>query len=479
MGNYTIQSTALNKSRVFILQKSELEKRWDTYYYLPEFIVLEEKLKNKNIKKISQIAERIFSGSTPLSKGDAYTDNKVDGIPFVRSGDFTIEGTINFEDLVYLKEEVHNTQLKSSKLKRNDLLFAIVGATIGKVGVYKNDKPANINQAICAVRLKKEFNVDYLNAYFQTSIGQKLIDRIKRPVARANVNIDEISTLPVIIPNNETQQKIISIFNNSLAQKQQNEAEADKLLSSIDDYLLNELGIKLPEPPENTLKNRMFTVSIADLSGNRYDPNYHQKYFQDVFSAFEKGKYEYSQIRKFASFQAGYAFKLSDYLEQSSCLLITIKNIRQNQIDIEDATYLPDDFFEQYKEFQIRNNDLLIAMTGATIGKVGIYNHPNNSLLNQRNGIIKPDNINSIYLMSLLNLSIFQKLILRNSNGGAQPNISETDIMRISIPVPPIDKQKEIAEHITGIRQQAQQLKDKTKDDLKKASEEIEKILLN
>ena len=51
--------------------------------------------------------------------------------------------------------------------------------------------------------------------------------------------------------------------------------------------------------------------------------------------------------------------------------------------------------------------------------------------------------------------------------------------MRISIPVPPIDKQKEIAEHITGIRQQAQQLKDKTKDDLKKASEEIEKILLN
>jgi restriction endonuclease S subunit len=132
----------------------------------------------------------------------------------------------------------------------------------------------------------------------------------------------------------------------------------------------------------------------------------------------------------------------------------------------------------QYKEFQIKINDLLIAMTGATIGKVGIYNHPDNSLLNQRNGIIKPDNINSIYLMSLLNLPIFQKLILRNSNGGAQPNISETDIMRISIPVPPLDKQKEIAEHITDIRQQAQQLKDKTKEALKKASEEIEKILI-
>ena len=128
--------------------------------------------------------------------------------------------------------------------------------------------------------------------------------------------------------------------------------------------------------------------------------------------------------------------------------------------------------------FQINKNDLLIAMTGATIGKVGIYNHPQMSLLNQRNGIIKPNNINSIYLMSLLNLSLFQKIILRNSNGGAQPNISETDIMRISIPLPPLTKQKEIAERITSIRQEAQKLKDKTKETMEKANKEIEKILL-
>jgi len=44
--------------------------------------------------------------------------------------------------------------------------------------------------------------------------------------------------------------------------------------------------------------------------------------------------------------------------------------------------------------------------------------------------------------MSLLNVSIFQKLILRNSNGGAQPNIGETDILRISIPLLPFEKKK-------------------------------------
>ena len=107
-----------------------------------------------------------------------------------------------------------------------------------------------------------------------------------------------------------------------------------------------------------------------------------------------------------------------------------IKNFRHNQINILNATYLPNEFYDIYEDFQIKKDDLLIAMTGVTIGKVGIYEHKEKSLLNQRNGIIKPININSIYLMSLLNLNIFQSIILRNSNGGAQPNISETDIMK-------------------------------------------------
>ena len=373
MGNYTIQSTAINKDRVFILQKSELEKRWDTYYYLPEFIVLEEKLKNKNIKKISQIAERIFSGSTPLSKGDAYTDNKVDGIPFVRSGDFTIEGTINFEDLVYLKEEVHNTQLKSSKLKRNDLLFAIVGATIGKVGVYKNDKPANINQAICAVRLKKEFNVDYLNAYFQTSIGQKLIDRIKRPVARANVNIDEISTLPVIIPNNETQQKIISIFNNSLAQKQQNEAEADKLLASIDDYLLNELGINLPEPPENTLKNRMFTRTLSEIQNKRVDPFFHQDKFINNLTAISNGKYPVKQLRDIISGNLIKGSLPKQDEKDGEYSVVQINSINADgTIALDDLLTAKNIFSNQQK---LKVGDVLVVITGATIGKIAFWNY--------------------------------------------------------------------------------------------------------
>lgn len=54
----------------------------------------------------------------------------------------------------------------------------------------------------------------------------------------------------------KTQNKIVSVFADCLEQKQKNDNEAEKLLDSIEDYLLKELRINMPEPPENTLKNR-------------------------------------------------------------------------------------------------------------------------------------------------------------------------------------------------------------------------------
>lgn len=474
MSCYSI-SPKLKSNRVFILQKSELEKRFDPFFYIPELLELEKKVLAKKPKKLRDYVLSVSSGATPkTTESEKYYAEKENGIPFLRVQNLSPTGVLEFDDCKYINKETHNGMLKRSQVSAGNLLVKITG--VGRMAVASvapEGFEGNINQHVCVIKTGSKEISETLAAFLNSDIGEKLASRRSAGGTRPALDYPALLSIPII-----EDKRILEITAKVIEQKQKNEAEAEKLLSSIDDYLLNELGITLPVPPENTLKNRMFTTTISELSGNRHDPNYHQKYFHEVFVAFENGKYEYSQIRKYASFQAGYAFKSSDYLEQSKCLLITIKNIRQNQIDIIDATYLPDEFYKQYPEFQIQSNDLLIAMTGATIGKVGIYNHPNNSLLNQRNGIIKPDNINSIYLMSLLNLPIFQKLILRNSNGGAQPNISETDIMRISIPVPPLDKQKVIAKHITDIRQQAQQLKDKTKELLKKASEEIERILL-
>ena len=71
-----------------------------------------------------------------------------------------------------------------------------------------------------------------------------------------------------------------------------------------------------------------------------------------------------------------------------------------------------------------------------------------------------------------------QTEIKRNITGTTNGHLAPEDISHLPIPVPLLDKQKELAEHITSLRQQAQQLKDKTNELLKKASEEIEEILI-
>ncbi len=98
-----------------------------------------------------------------------------------------------------------------SQLEYGDLLIAIVGATIGSVGVYKQRSPANINQAIAAVRISDErLSSDFVCWFLKSSLGQAELDYLKRPVARANINLDEISQILIPIPPKEMQEQILA-----------------------------------------------------------------------------------------------------------------------------------------------------------------------------------------------------------------------------------------------------------------------------
>ena len=207
-------------------------KRYDPYYHQPffehAFSAIEKTLFEK--KFLGKITTIITSGITPLSGGDAYISSQK-GIPFVRSGDININGDINFEELLYLKPEIHNGKMKSSRLQKNDILIAIVGATIGQVGVYKYDREANINQAIALVRLQDGINYEYVKEFIKSPIGQLNLDRLKRPVARANINLEEIASIRVVLPPLEKQNEIANGIQTIRVKAQQLQTEASLLLA--------------------------------------------------------------------------------------------------------------------------------------------------------------------------------------------------------------------------------------------------------
>ena len=205
-------------------------ERIDPYSNKPYFQKLFNAIQKSqhNVLTLSELSIRIFSGTTPLAKGDAYVDPP-NGVRFIRSGEITTEGTVTPISEVHICDEIHTGKMKSSQLQKGDLLIAIVGATIGSVGIYNIDQPANINQAIASVRLdNKEILGEYICWYLRSSIGQRLLDYFKRPVARANINLTEVGEIPIIIPNLQIQETIIKeVYNRrSAAQRLRSEAES-------------------------------------------------------------------------------------------------------------------------------------------------------------------------------------------------------------------------------------------------------------
>jgi restriction endonuclease S subunit len=249
--------------------------------------------------------------------------------------------------------------------------------------------------------------------------------------------------------------RILEITNKVILQKQTNEAEAEKLLAGIDDYLLGELGITLPIPPENTLKNRMFIKSFKDISESRLDPYFHQAHFDGLKNP----------ISNFP------IVKIKDINSEIKTGLPVRKDFR-----VEDGAYPyygANGIIGYMDEFTHNGLYIVIGQDGyigkhyVVDGKFWGSNH---------NWVMKlKDGYNYEYIKSCLDVLKYDYLI----TGGVIPKLTKEALESISIAVPPLDKQKKIADHITNIRNQAQALKDKTKDLLKKASEEIEEILLN
>src|SRR5688500_5027028 len=97
-------------------------------------------------------------------------------------------------------------------------------------------------------------------------------------------------------------------------------------------------------------------------------------------------------IGKICSVSSGVAFKSTEYKKQG-ITLVRISNIYNNRVVLDsNSVYLDQSYLEKYPDFVIEKNDVLVALSGATTGKYGIYNGSEKALLNQRVGRLRFSN---------------------------------------------------------------------------------------
>lgn len=159
-------------------------------------------------------------------------------------------------------------------------------------------------------------------------------------------------------------------------------------------------------------------------------------------SRFNKGKLgEVTQI------QSGYSFKSSEFI-QNGVPIIRIGNLNGESVGIDESISYSEQFWNENPGYRINKDDILVTMSGATVGKIGKYNCSNKALLNQRVGKLIPikEKLNNSFLYFFVKSEYFVKKVINMADGCAQPNISIKQLEIIEIPLPTLENQKKIAE---------------------------------
>lgn len=150
--------------------------------------------------------------------------------------------------------------------------------------------------------------------------------------------------------------------------------------------------------------------------------------------------WEVGCVEDIATAKGGYAFKGSQFVEKGYPV-IKIKNITgDGEVDIQGTQCIEEKTARTAAKFMLHDCDLVMAMTGATVGKIGLVNtHGKSIYLNQRVAKFESEKFGgkiSYFLFCLFNRKEYFEQIVGTAQGSAQPNISSSGIESTSIIVP-------------------------------------------
>ena len=159
------------------------------------------------------------------------------------------------------------------------------------------------------------------------------------------------------------------------------------------------------------------------------------------------------KLGEIVKLQGGYSFSSTNF-KNVGIPIVRISNIYNNLVILEDDIVYHDEI-DLSSCFIINKNDILIAMSGATTGKIGLYYYDNIAYLNQRVGkfiIIDETITNKLFLLQLLKDWKFETLLKKEIAQGAQPNVSSAQIEKMEFMVPiSYTEQQKIAQTLSDM----------------------------
>ena len=462
----------IDPNKVFLINHSELEGRLDSMFYTRQFSDIIVALKKCFLyKRLGQVA--LFS-SESWNQKDYYETV----FPYIEIGAINItDGKI--DDVSFVPVEQAPSRAKVI-VRTGDIIISTTRPDRGAIiKITENENLYIASTGFSVIRnIDSNINPDYLLAILRHKL---ILLQMRQRSTGGNypaITQEELSKIIIPIPPVDIQNKIVSLIESAHTKKQEADFVANSLVQSIDEYLLSELGIQLPETKSQTIQDRMFVVNFSELSGDRLDVEYNNPHKHGAISkVLKNAKYPTALL----SFLAKDIFQGvgKDETEDSAYVLLKVKNIlRGNMIDYSDVEFVKS--VPQNK--LLLRNDIISPFIGEAVRQVkfSIFNNEEHKYTVDNNtGVIRlKESVNAQYVCEYLCSCLGKMQIERLIGGGGVPFLGSSGAKKLNIVVPPLPKQQEIVDHISAIRQQAKALQEEGKAILEQAKKEVEHMIL-
>lgn len=251
------------------------------------------------------------------------------GIPFLSAKNVK-DGKIIWSGYNCVTEKTHNELTKNNKPLVGDILYTRVGS-YGEAAVIEDDIEFSVFVSLTLIKVdKRVLNSYYLKHYLNSDFIKRLAKKSISGSGVGNLNVGTVRNFPILLPPLSEQQRIVAILDEAFAAIAKAKANAEQNLKNIKELF--------------------------------------ESYLQGVFD--NKGvDWEEKTLGEIADVEYGFTDKST---EEGDFRYIRITDIDKNgELILEDKKYINHSI--EAEGFLIRDNDLLMARTGATFAKVLLY----------------------------------------------------------------------------------------------------------
>lgn len=456
----------INRDKIFIIQKSEIDGRLD-----PKMALYNQSVQHSLYPLVKLKSLLLSKPQYGANEAGLVREHK-EQVRYIRITDIDKNGLISTDELGATVENLEEKYI----LNENDIVIARSGATVGKAYIHRH-LPYTCVYAGYLIRFvvnSDKILPDYLFAYTQLNPYKEWVNAIQRPSAQPNINAEEYQSLEIPLPNLSKQQEIVDFINEAYTQKRAKEVEAQQLLDSIDDYLLNELGITIPEV-KTDIGSRMFIIQRSELKG-RYTPGL----YKDAISL-HSTIYDNISLSHLAYVNPNTRLPYKD--EKMMISFIPMESVNEIYAEINDNKNCIVADSKGFTRFQ--EGDLLWAKITPCMenGKSAIAK----DLINGYGcgstefHVIRPKNNDLLieYIHSLLHMRIVRQTAKLYFGGSAgQQRVASDFLESFNVPLPSKTKQQEIVDYITNIQTRAKALQAEGKAILEDAKRKVEQMII-